>query len=626
MHERELRVTVSQAEQEAIHLLQRDMLEAVAVGTSLEDVLEVLCRRVEALAPELICTVLLVDSDGRVHPQAGPSMPDAYNAAIDGEQIGPKAGSCGTAAFRGEPVEVTDIANDPLWDDYRALVLPLGLAACWSSPIKGRDERVVGTFAIYYRECRSASDFHRAMVDACVHLCSIAIENDKARWTIHSLAFYDQLTGLPNRTLLKDRAGVALAGAVRNGEHLTVMFADVDRFKTINESLGHTIGDRFLQEVAKRVRAAVQAADTVCRFGGDEFVLLLPRVDGAHAADIAERLRMVLREPIKINGVVLSANASIGISVFPDDASDFDGLLKNAEVAMYQAKTAGRDCFRFFKSEMDEAARQRLQLESAIRGALVNGEFVVHYQPLVDLRSGALHGVEALVRWNHPQYGQVPPEQFIPLAEESGIIADIDAWVLEEACRQVVAWDRMGVAVPLVAVNVSVKEFQGDLVLRRVESALERYSLPGDRLVLEITESLMMMHVDRTQKSFSELRALGVRISVDDFGTGYSSLSYLKRFPVTELKLDRTFVNDLEHDRGDQALSTAVIRIGQSLGLTVIAEGVETAAQLDFLRSEQCHVAQGFYFSEALPGAELAAWIAHLGHSSSEPRENPANR
>jgi diguanylate cyclase (GGDEF)-like protein len=599
---------LSSSEREGLYLLQLDVLEAIAIGKPLAESMDLLCRRVEGLAPELICTVVRVDESGNMHPCASPSMSPVFNAALEGLPIGPHVGSCGTAAFRGEAVEVDDIAIDPLWREYRDVALPLGLASCWSRPIMDRTGRVAATFAVYYHVPRRADQLHLDMIDACVHLVSVAIQHDEAQSTIDRLAFYDQLTGLPNRTLLADRTDLAIATAT-NGESLAMMHVGLDRFKTINDSLGFAVGNRVLQDVARRLREAVPATDTVCRLGADEFALLLRGVDGAQLADLAERLRNLLAKELKIDGYALSSYASIGISVFPDDGSTFESLLKAAEVAMHQAKESGRNCFRFFKGEMDEAATERLELESAIRHAIGNHQLVLEYQPQIELDTEALYGVEALVRWEHPRWGRVAPERFIPLSEECGLVNDIDAWVLDEACRQLAAWDAEGTPIPAIAVNVSATDFQHGAVPRRVADALARHGLNADRLVLEITETLMMKHSDETQIAFANLRAAGVRIAVDDFGTGYSSLGYLKRFPVTELKLDRSFVSDLEDNRGDQTVATAVIRIGQSLGLAVVAEGVESAAQLEFLRDAGCDVAQGYFFGKPMPADALAAWV-----------------
>lgn len=589
--------------------MQLEVLEAIAVGKPLAEAMDTLCRRVEAQAPGLICTVVRIDDLGVMHPLASPSLPPSFNESLEGVQIGPSVGSCGTAAFRGEPVDVADIATDPLWTGYRDMALPYGLAACWSSPVKDRNGRVAATFAMYYREPRKASEFHRAMVDACVHLVSVAIQHDEARSTIDRLAFYDQLTGLPNRVLLADRADVALAMARDTNEPVALLCIDVDRFKTVNDSLGYTGGNRVLQEVARRLRSAVTNGDTVCRLGGDDFAMLMHGVDGAQAADLADRLRGMFSQPFTIEGYTFSSSASIGISLFPEDANSFDGLLKNAEAAVHQAKESGRNCIRFFKDEMDEAATDRLELENAIRQAVRNRELTLAFQPQISLATQEVTGVEALVRWEHPRWGEMAPDRFIPLAEECGLVNDIDAWVLEEACRQLAAWDELGVDIPTIAVNVSATDFQHGEMPRRLTALLARYGLSGERIVVEITESLVLEHSEKTQRAFTALRAAGVRVSVDDFGTGYSSLSYLNRFPVDELKLDRSFVRDLERGRRDREIATAVIRVGQSLGLSVVAEGVETEAQLEFLRKAGCHVGQGFYFSEPLVADALATWI-----------------
>lgn len=603
--------SLSVEQRDAIVALQRDVLEAVALRQPLAVVADMLCRGAETAAPELLCTVLLVDPDGRLHTLAAPTVPKDYSRQIEGEPIGPDAGSCGTAAYRGKRVEVSDIATDPLWVRYRELALSNGLRACWSSPIAS-DGRVVATFAIYYREPRFASDYHRALVDACVHICSIAIQSDAATAQIHRLAFYDQLTGLPNRVLLGDRADIAMA----KDEPITTILIDVDHFRTINDSLGHGVGDRFLREIAMRLVAVVSNNDTVSRMGGDEFALLLPGVGAERAATAVERVREVLHLPIEIDGIPLSANASIGVSVFPDDAKDFDRLLKNSEVAMYQAKAAGRNCFRFFRSEMDEAAMRRLEMENAIRDAIAHKDFHLVYQPQINIATGALHGVEALIRWEHKEWGAVPPDRFIPLAEECGLIDEIDSWVLDEACRQLVEWESHGVKVPVVAVNASASDLRHDKVPRRVSEALNRYGLRGDRLVVEITEGVMLNSNRSTDLAFAALSSMGVRVSVDDFGTGYSGLGYLKRFPVSELKLDRSFVKDLETNREDQALSTAVIRIGQSLDLTVVAEGVESKAQMDFLAMMRCDIAQGYVISKPLKPDALMDWIVASPHTS----------
>ncbi len=595
---------------DAVARLQQDVLELVAAGRSLKLVLDFLCRQVEACAPELACSVLLLGEDRRLRFAAGPSLPAAYNAVIDGAEIGPAVGSCGTAAWRGTSVEVTDIATDPLWADYRALALSHGLAACWSSPIKGRDSQVLGTFALYYREPRGAKPFHRRMLAACVHLCALAIEHDRARAEINRLAFYDTLTGLPNRALLRDRATAALALAGRTRQPVTLMFLDMDRFKTINDSLGHAVGDRLLVEVADRLRRLFPDGDTLARLGGDEFVALLPGCDAAHASLVAERVLACLSVPTTVADLSLTPTASVGIAVHPDDGADFDTLLRQADSAMYRAKQAGRNRCHFYRSDMNEQAIHRLEMEAALCEAVERGEFTLHYQPQVALDGCRLHRLEALIRWTHPRWGAVSPVEFIPLAEECGLIDGIDAWVLETAVAQLARWQAGGLAVPGVAVNMSAVRFaHGDLP-EHVRDVLARHGVQPSQLTLEVTERLMMSEETGVHDTLDALHALGVTLSIDDFGTGYSSLSYLKRFPMGELKIDRSFVKELDIDAANRPLVRAMIQIGEALGLTVVAEGVEREAQHRILAMEGCCIGQGYLYARPMAADAFERWLA----------------
>ncbi|MCL2658673.1 MAG: EAL domain-containing protein [Betaproteobacteria bacterium] len=594
---------------EGVYELQKAVLEAVALGRPLKVVLDLLCRRVEALAPEVICSVVAVDKDGCLRPMAGPSLPAAYAAIVDGLKIGPKVGSCGTAAWRGEPVEVVDIASAPLWEDAASGVLPFGLAACWSTPFRGRDNGVVGSFALYYRTPRKASPFHRHMVEACVHLCSLAFEHEANQAEIRRLAFFDSLTGLPNRALLRDRVEQALGRMERNHNSLAMLFLDIDRFKTVNDSLGHAAGDRVLCNVAKRLLDAVRETDTVSRIGGDEFVVVLPDCDANAAQLVAEKLNQILAQHMELGDLNFAPSASIGISLYPNDATDFDTLLKNADIAMYQAKRDGRNCTRFFLKAMNEEADSRLELEAALHQALSQNQLQLYYQPKVWLDQPGIAGVEALIRWPHPQRGMVSPEQFIPLAEECGLINAIDAWVLKTACSQLAAWRAKGLAVPSMAVNLSATRFTQDDIPGHVRQILAHNNLNPADLTLEITERLVLEDSRETQSDLTRLRKLGVQLAIDDFGTGYSSLSYLTRFPVHELKLDRSFVQDIETNRDSRALALAVMGIGHSLALAVVAEGVETAGQHAILLAEGCNIAQGYFYARPMPAEAFETWL-----------------
>lgn len=597
-----------------IDTLQRETLEAVALGQSLEEVMTGLCRRVEAVAPDVICSVIAVDALSRLMPLAGPSLPTEYSTALVGTPIGPAVGSCGTAAWRREAVEVCDIERDPLWADYRELALRFGLRACWSSPVIMPDGRVSATFALYYREPRAASPLHRAMVQACLQLTQIAFSHHERDRRIHALAFYDEVTGLPNRSLFSVRARQALELAERQAAPLALLMFDLDRFKTINDAFGHAVGDQLLVRIGELLAPRLRTGDTLARFGGDEFAVLLPGCDVASARHVAVKLHDALVEPVLLehSGVRQQQSISIGMAVYPQDGEDVDTLLRHADVAMYEAKRAGRGTTRQFIGQMTEALEERMRLEAALQSAWAARAFTLHYQPKLRLLDGVLVGVEALLRWNVPNERPVPPDVFIPIAEECGLVNAMDAWVLEQGMAQIVAWREAGIDVPGLAVNASPTRFYRDDVVAHTCELLARYGLDASQLTMEITERLMLGQDPRSAEQLEVLHRMGVRLSVDDFGTGYSSLGYLKRLPVSELKLDRSFVRDLEADVDDRALARAVISIGTALELQVVAEGVETAAQYDFLSSEGCGVAQGWLFAKPMSAEAFAAWY-HAG-------------
>ena len=596
-------------EAEAIDELQREVLESIALGRPLRSVLDLLCRRVESLAPEVACSVLLIEKNGTVTPIAGPSLPPAYVDALHGAPIGPRAGSCGTAAWRREAVEVTDIATDPLWADYRSLLPMLDMAACWSTPIISGNGEVVATFALYYRAPGPAPPFHRRMVEACVPLVRVALQHEANRTEIERLAYFDPLTGLPNRRLFSDRARQTLQMAVRVQAPGALLLFDIDRFKTTNDSLGHGAGDEVLRETALRLQAEIGDSATVARLGGDEFAAMLPRCSPVEAMHAAERLRQAMAAPLRIAGMQIEVSTSIGIALFPQDGVELERLVKNAEMAMYEVKRGGRGASRFFTSMMNDVVAQRMQMESALRQALAARGLALHYQPKMYLDGSGCAGVEALVRWTDPELGSVPPDRFIALAEECGLIGAIDAWVLETACAQLAAWQRDEIPVPSISVNLSPLRFHSDDVPAHVRRLLLLHDLKPSALMLEVTERVMLSDDERTRVDLRTLHEMGVRLSVDDFGTGYSSLGYLKRLPVSELKLDKSFVCDLEREASDRALADAVIGIGQALGLQVVAEGVETPGQRELLARAGCGIAQGFLFTPALPAGALVQWL-----------------
>jgi len=425
---------------------------------------------------------------------------------------------------------------------------------------------------------------------------------------IDYLAHHDALTGLINRYNLENRLSQALLSAQRDRENIAVMFIDMDRFKTINDTLGHHVGDQLLIEVARRLKESVRESDIVARLGGDEFVVALTGMTvDTDAAPVAEKILRALGQPYVIDGGELHSSPSIGIAVYPGDGEDGATLMRNADTAMYHAKERGRNNIKFFTAELNTAANERLALENDLRLALRDGQLHLHYQPQVRAHDHSMFGVEALARWHHPVLGDIPPLKFIPVAEESGLIEALGAWVLDEACRQLRLWQDQGIAGIRMAINLSAQQLRSPVLVESVDALLRRHGLKGNDLELEITESVAMENPERAIGQLQGLRDLGIQLAIDDFGTGYSSLAYLKRLPIQVLKLDRTFVRDIETDESDAEISAATLALAHNLGLKVIAEGVETEAQRDFLVRHQCDYLQGYLFSrplaaEALPG------------------------
>lgn len=435
-------------------------------------------------------------------------------------------------------------------------------------------------------------------------------ERRKAEARIEFLAHHDALTGLPNRVLLRDRFEHALTLAGRARSRVAMLFIDLDNFKVVNDTLGHAAGDELLKAVVQRLSNCTRDSDTISRQGGDEFILLLDNVPDQETVErIAIEILLQMAEPVKINGHDLNATCSIGVAVFPMDGNDFDSLLKKADAAMYNAKGAGRNTYRFFDAQMNFQAHEHLLLQNRLSQALFRAEFYLHYQPQMEIGSGRVIGVEALLRWNNPDLGEVVPDRFIPVAEGSGLIVPIGAWVLEEACRQAQALRLSGGGDLTMSVNLSAMQFRRSGLIETVSGALERSGLPPHLLELELTESLLLQDVDKTLDTVRRLKALGVRLSIDDFGTGYSSLSYLKRFAVDRLKIDRSFVRDISTDPDDAAIVRAIIQLARSMHLGIIAEGVETQEQLAFLSREGCQEVQGYLFSRPLALSALKNFL-----------------
>ena len=535
--------------------------------------------------------ILITDSDKRILA-VNPAFTRLTGYAID--------------EIRGENPNILASGQTPA-ETYRAMWTALDETGYWQGEIM--DRRKDGTLYPKWIAISVVRDVEDHISHYVASFTDIS-ERKQAEAHISQLAYHDVLTGLLNRFSLNSQLEQALAMARRDQRALAVMFLDMDRFKIINDTLGHAVGDKLLMEVAQRLRDSVRDSDIVARLGGDEFVVVLTEVEDATAAiRLADKILQVLAQPYRIGENELHSAASIGLAFYPNDGEDGETLMKNADTAMYHAKSQGRNNIQFFTAEMNQAALKRLKLDHDLRGAVETGQFELHYQPQLDSRDGRIVGVEALVRWRHPHDGLISPAEFIPVAEETGLILQLGEWVLDEACRQLRAWQDDGIKDVTMAVNLSAHQLRSPALLAQVAHALEKHGLAGVDLELEITESVAMHDPDASISQLKALRDLGVRLSIDDFGTGYSSLSYLKLLPIHTLKLDQSFVRDIETDSNDVAICTATIALAHNLGLAVVAEGVETEAQRLLLTSHQCDFMQGYLFSKPLLAEAALAFI-----------------
>jgi diguanylate cyclase (GGDEF)-like protein/PAS domain S-box-containing protein len=726
------------------------VLERLAAGAPLEEVLTLLVAATEEVEPGMLCSVLLLDKEGkRLRHGAAPRLPDFYNQAIDGLEIGPGVGSCGNAAHTGQRTIVEDVMTHAYWVKFRKLAKKAKLRACWSQPILSAAGEVLGTLAIYYRDPRTPDQSDLDLIGTAAHLAGIAVERKRAEearresderyrtlyektpvmvhsidrdarlisvsdyWLeilgyerdevlghsivefytaearqyaeeielphffktgasndvplqivkkngdimdillsataqydqegefdhslavmidvterkraeahIEHLALHDSLTNLPNRFLFHDRLQNAVAQVERTDSALALLFLDLDDFKDVNDTLGHAAGDELLKAVAERLKSYLRNSDTVgrhnttlARLGGDEFTILLTNLsDPVDAATVADRIIEDLSRPFAVGDNVIHTGACIGIAVYPSHGGTPEELLKKADLALYRCKAEGRNKYHFYSEQMETEILARKDLERDLRGALAEGQLSLVYQPQMDIKSGAMVGMEALLRWNHPERGFISPVEFIPVAEAIGLIVPIGEWVLRQACAQNKAWQEAGLPAFAVAVNLSAVQFRQEDLVATVHDALQQAGLDPAYLHIEITESVFMQ--DGAREILLDFRRSGIDISLDDFGTGYSSLSYLTRFPVDKIKLDRSFVRDIAHDTSNAAIIKAVVNLGHSLGMRVNVEGVETGDVVSILSAYGVDEVQGFYYSHPLPADGVAGFLTEIAAPS----------
>lgn len=581
--------------------LQNEILEAVAKGIPFASVANTLCERAEALAPGANCTITAIDSEGLIHPVAGPSLPVSYGEAIDGVPIGPEVGSCGTSAYFGTPVEVTDIATDPRWSNFKSVALPLGLKACWSSPIKSPDGRVVGTFAFYYRECRGPSDLERQLVDTCVHLCSIAMERDEVNRRMHHLAYHDQLTGLYNRYAFDERIARKMAAPPQS---FGLLLLDIDNMKLVNDSMGHSVGDSMICEVGRRL-AAVGEAISVYRLGGDEFAVICPACNQKEAlAALAERLLRQMDHPFECDGNSIMLQITIGGVLSNMDGTSADALRQNADLALYHAKQTARGDYIHFEPGLRTSIQCRTEQIALLDKALDEDRVFAHFQPVICIRRARIVGVEALARIRAEDGRIISAGAFAQGLTDSKNAFRLTSRMLDQIASSMRAWMDEGLELRHVAVNLSTVDFQRGNLEQRLRAPFEAYGVPLHHLQIEVTENVLMDQDVANQ--VARLRECGMQVALDDFGTGFASLSHLKDFPLDYIKVDKSFVDNLLTDIACGAIVESLIDVAKKMQIGIIAEGIESAEQAARLLEIGCPLGQGFYYFRPVDGDTIA--------------------
>lgn len=593
-------------------LVQSTALEALVVDRPIPEVLNMVCREVERITPEAIVCITSLDRRRRLSPLAHASLPSICADAITGQTSVVQDDIAGGACRLGEPVMIDDIsALSEADSEVREVFLKAGIMACWSIPIKSGGNEVLGAVTFYYQKSMSPDNFQKQLAEIVARLCSIALEREKIRNSMRRLTFYDNLTGLPNRSLFLTNAERMLESAKKFGNYMTLLVIRVDRMKVFNQTLGHDNGDKILRTIAQTLQERwSQPTELMGRLSEDDLALALIGGDSVTANAVAQEIQALAAQPLTIDELSISPTVSIGICIYPSNGDDVESMIHNASLAVGKARKRGFGRLSFFCSEQDHVSQKSLAMESALRQAIGGPEMSLYFQPQIDLKSGRIHGAEALIRWNSPEFGYVPPDNFISVLERSGLINRFSEWVLAESCRALGRWRQKGLLIPAISVNLSASNFgEGDF-LEKIFSFLKSNQLSPRDLILELTEGVFMDPDSTTMEVIFEAFQSGLQFSVDDFGTGYSCLSYLHRLPISEIKLDRSFVMDFQENDTSRRISQAIMGIGQSLDMTLVAEGVETREQFQLLKEQGWHAAQGYLFSKALSCEQFENWLA----------------
>lgn len=588
---------------------QNKILEMITKSEPFPYILDSINLLIEEVTDNGKCTIMQIDETGNyLNVTSSPSLPRKYTNSLVNCPIGELEGSCGTASYSKKVVIVEDIATNILWEKYKKLALENNLKSCWSSPVFDDNENVLGTFAIYHDVTKKPDEYDLQIIEKATYLTSIAIQHYTAKERINFMAYHDALTKLPNRRYFKEKLEEVLNDYKSTSKQFSIMFIDLDRFKLINDTLGHNIGDLFLKEVAKRLRKSLGEEYIVSRQGGDEFTILIVDSNEDKVRQTGKQIIETLKEPFLIENTELFITPSIGISNYPADGTNTTELMKKADMAMYQAKKTGGNSCKLFNEPLEEQSTDRLLMETYLRKALDFKELELFYQPKIDLKTEKVVGVEALLRWNHPLLGMVSPIKFIPIAEETGLILPIGEWVIRTACEKIKEWEKISLEKTTIAVNLSIRQFYQPNLITMLKEIIEETKIDPTKLELEITES-MTMDVKSASVILQEIKKLGIKISIDDFGTGYSSFNYIKHFPLDYLKIDKSFINDITNNIQNENIVKIIMLMAKNIGIKVIAEGVEREEQLEKIKEIECDEVQGYLLSKPISEKEIIEFI-----------------
>lgn len=584
------------------------ILEMIATGVPAPEIYDAIALMYETRNPDLRCSMLELHGNKLMHGGA-PSLPQEYCDAVNGLIYGPDVGSCGTSTFTRERVLVEDIAADPKWEKLKHVALKHGLHSCWSEPITNSTGDVVGAFGMYANHPSLPNQDELKDLSSATRLAGIVIERDQAQKRIQRLAYTDEVTGLASRANFYQKLEESIKISDRYDRRFALLYIDLDNFKNINDSLGHDAGDTVLSSIAKRLESTIRDIDYIARIGGDEFCILVEEVGDDCAAKVAKRCLESTAAPIEISSRKFTPMCSIGIAHYPDDGEDSATLMKTADTSLYAAKENGKNQYAFYNQDLTRKAEYRFQVEHYLREAIKHHQLSLVYQPQVDVHTGKIIGVEALSRWNHPELGQVPPTDFIATAERIGMIKPLTEWVLDTACRQVVAWKKQGFPALQMSVNISPVHFLDKNIVSLIKRMISETGIAPEELSLEVTETVVQTNQENLA-IFRDLKNIGVQLAIDDFGTGYSSLASLKHLEVDCLKIDKYFVDEMLIDKKGFVLINSMVEMGHKLGYKIVAEGVETFEQLEILKSIGCETIQGYLYSKPVTANEISKFLS----------------